>query len=86
MEDGRKQLAQYQRVSNDNIMTCLKMRSPNQVLAMYQGTAPHYTSWSSVKVGLYFPAPASLVPYFAWPENLRPSLHRLLLGFLVTDA
>ena len=36
-EDGRKQLAQYQRVSNDNIMTCLKMRSPNQVLAMYQG-------------------------------------------------
>ncbi len=37
LEDGRKQLAQYQRVSNDNIMTCLKMRSPNQVLAMYLG-------------------------------------------------
>ena len=37
LEDGRKQLAQYQRVSNDNIMTCLRMRSPNQVLALYQG-------------------------------------------------
>lgn len=37
LEDGRRQLAKYQRVSNDNIMTCLGMRSPNQVLAMYQG-------------------------------------------------
>ena len=37
LEDGRRQLAKYQRVSNDNIMTCLGMRSPNQVLALYQG-------------------------------------------------
>lgn len=37
LEDGRRQLARYQRASNDNIMTCLGMRSPNQVLAMYQG-------------------------------------------------
>ena len=36
LEDGRRQLAKYQRVSNDNIMTCLGMRSPNQVLALYQ--------------------------------------------------
>ena len=37
LEDGRKQLAQYQRLSNGYIMTCLGMRSPNQVLALYQG-------------------------------------------------
>ena len=37
LEDGRKQLAKYQRVSNDYIMTCLGMRSPNQILALYQG-------------------------------------------------
>jgi len=37
LEDGRKQLAVYQRKSNDFIMTCLNMRSPNQVLALYQG-------------------------------------------------
>ena len=37
LEDGRKQLAKYQKTSNDNIMTCLGMRSPNQVLALYQG-------------------------------------------------
>ena len=37
LEDGRKQLAKYQKASNDNIMTCLGMRSPNQVLALYQG-------------------------------------------------
>ena len=37
LEDGRKQLAKYQRASNDNIMTCLSMRSPNQMLALYQG-------------------------------------------------
>ena len=36
LEDGRKQLARYQRASNDNIMTCLGMKSPNQVLALYQ--------------------------------------------------
>jgi transposase len=35
LEDGRKQLAVYQRKSNDYIMTCLEMRSPNQVLADY---------------------------------------------------
>lgn len=35
LADGRKQLAAYQRRSNDYIMTCLKMRSPNQVLADY---------------------------------------------------
>jgi len=37
LEDARKQLAQYQRVSNDNSMTCLKMCSPNKALAMYLG-------------------------------------------------
>ncbi len=37
LEDGRKQLAIYQRKSNDYIMTCLNMRSPNQILALYQG-------------------------------------------------
>ncbi len=36
LEDGGKQLARYQRVANDNIMTCLHMRSPNQILALYQ--------------------------------------------------
>lgn len=36
LDDGRRQLGKYQRVSNDNIMTCLGMRSPNQVLALYQ--------------------------------------------------
>ena len=35
LEDGRKQLAVYQRKSNDYIMTCLKMRSPNEVLEDY---------------------------------------------------
>ena len=35
LEDGRKQLARYQRQSNNNIMTCLGMRSPNQVLQLY---------------------------------------------------
>ena len=35
LEDGRKQLSVYQRKSNDYIMTCLGMRSPNQVLADY---------------------------------------------------
>ena len=36
LEDGRKQLAKYQRLSNTYIMTCLGMRSPNEVLAQYQ--------------------------------------------------
>jgi transposase len=35
LEDGRSQLAVYQRKSNDHIKTCLNMRSPNQVLADY---------------------------------------------------
>lgn len=35
LEDGRKQLAAYQRKSNDWIMTCLNLRSPNEVLADY---------------------------------------------------
>ena len=33
--DGRKQLAVYQRKSNNYIMTCLNFRSPNQVLDDY---------------------------------------------------
>ena len=37
LEDGRKQLAVYPRQSNDYIMTCPGMRSPNQVLADYHG-------------------------------------------------
>ena len=37
LEDGRRQLAAYQRESNDHIMTCLGMKSPKQVLALYQG-------------------------------------------------
>ena len=35
LTDGRRQLAVYQRKSNGYIMTCLGMRSPNQVLADY---------------------------------------------------
>ena len=35
LEDGRRQLARYQRQSNNNMMTCLGMRSPNQVLQLY---------------------------------------------------
>ena len=37
LEDGRKQLAVYQRKSNDHIKTCLGLRSPNQVLQDYLG-------------------------------------------------
>ena len=36
LADGRKQLAVYQRKSNDIIMTCLGLRSPNQIVRMYQ--------------------------------------------------
>ncbi len=36
LEDGRRQLAVYQRKSNDYIKTCLGMKSPNQVVRMYQ--------------------------------------------------
>lgn len=35
LADGRRQLAIYQRKSNDHIKTCLNMRSPNEVLADY---------------------------------------------------
>jgi transposase InsO family protein len=35
LEDGRKQLAVYQRQSNDYIKTCLGLRSPNAVLKDY---------------------------------------------------
>ena len=37
LEDGRKQLAVYQKKSNDYIKTCLGMKTPNQVVRMYQG-------------------------------------------------
>ena len=37
LKDDRMQLQKYQRESNNHIMTCLKMRSPNQVLDAYQG-------------------------------------------------
>ena len=37
LEDGRKQLAGYQRKSNTYIKTCLGMRSPNTIVRMYQG-------------------------------------------------
>ena len=35
--DGRKQLAEYQRKSNDYIKGCLAMRSPNQMIELYLG-------------------------------------------------
>lgn len=37
LEDGRKQLAVYQKKSNTYIKTCLGMKSPNQVLEKYLG-------------------------------------------------
>lgn len=37
LEDGRRQLAVYQRKSNNYIKTCLGMKTPNQVVGMYQG-------------------------------------------------
>lgn len=37
LADGPRQLAVYQRASNDHIMTCLGMRSPNQLLELYLG-------------------------------------------------
>lgn len=36
LEDGRKQLVVYQRKSNNYIKTCLGMKTPNQVIKMYQ--------------------------------------------------
>ena len=35
LEDGRKQLVAYQRASNNHIMTCLGMKSPNQMLELF---------------------------------------------------
>ena len=37
LEDGRGQLAKYQALSNGYIMTCLGMKSPNQVQDKYLG-------------------------------------------------
>lgn len=37
LEDGRKQLAIYQRKSNNYIKTCLNMKTPNQVINEYLG-------------------------------------------------
>lgn len=37
LEDGRKQLAVYQKKSNNYIKTCLGMKSPNTIVKMYQG-------------------------------------------------
>ena len=37
LSDGRKQLAVYQRKSNNYIKTCLNMKSPNQVVQEYLG-------------------------------------------------
>ena len=35
--DGQRQLAEYQRKSNDYIKGCLGMRSPNQMIERYLG-------------------------------------------------
>ena len=37
LEDGRRQLAVYQKKSNDYIKTCLNFQSPNQIVAKYLG-------------------------------------------------
>lgn len=37
LEDGRKQLAAYQKKSNDIMKTCLNMRTPNQMVEKYLG-------------------------------------------------
>jgi len=37
LDDGRKQLAAYNKRSNGHIMTCLGMKSPNEVLEGYLG-------------------------------------------------
>ena len=36
LEDGRKQLAVYQKKSNNYIKQCLGMKTPNQIVEMYQ--------------------------------------------------
>jgi transposase InsO family protein len=35
--DGQRQLAEYQRKSNDYIKGCLGMKSPNQIIELYLG-------------------------------------------------
>ena len=37
LDDGRRQLARYQALSNDYIMICLNFKSPNEVLELYLG-------------------------------------------------
>lgn len=37
LEDGRRQLGKYQSLSNGYIMTCLGMKSPNEILDRYLG-------------------------------------------------
>lgn len=37
LEDGRRQLAVYQKKSNNYLKTCLNMKTPNQVVAEYLG-------------------------------------------------
>lgn len=37
LEDGRRQLAVYQKKSNEYMKQCLGMRTPNQIIEMYQG-------------------------------------------------
>lgn len=39
LEDGRRQLADYQSKSNGYIMTCLGMKTPNQILELYRGVS-----------------------------------------------
>lgn len=34
---GSKQLVVYQRESNNHVMTCFGMKSPNEVLSLYHG-------------------------------------------------
>lgn len=36
LSDGKNQLAAYQRKSNNHIKTCLGMKTPNQIVSMYQ--------------------------------------------------
>ena len=37
LEDGRKQLEKYQRMSNSIMKSCLGMKTPNQMVALYRG-------------------------------------------------
>ncbi len=39
LEDGRRQLAIYQRKSNNQIKTCLGLRSPNEMMADFSAAA-----------------------------------------------